>query len=263
MKIRFIGMVVTLIFLWTFTGQAANITPLESLSNLSDKALQLTKAGHYDRAESIMEQFSNQFQQLSGQMVFTMDQVQVISIAQQEAMDALDDSSLSQDERVSSMIKFRLVLDALVSDYQPLWTQMEDTIMEVYNQAVGAAQSKDIQKFHTMYNTFLSQYNLIYPSLKLDVPAEAVLKVDARVQYIDEFRPEVFNDPNGIKELEALAQDLKSLFDQSDEDEADPSLWWVITTTGSIIILTLSYVGFRKYKGDQHKRRRYPKKQND
>ena len=264
MKIRIIGMVVTLLFLWTFSGQAANLTtPLESLSKLSEKALQLTRAGHYNRAEAIMEQFSNQFEQLSSHMVFTMDQVQVISIAEQEAREALNNSELSSDEKVVSMIKFRLVLDALVSDHQPLWTQMEDTILGIYNEAVGAAQAKDIQKFHKMYNSFLSQYNLIYPSVKLDVPAEAVLKVDARVQYIDEYRPEVVNDPNGMKELQALAQDLKSLFEQSEEDEADPSLWWVITTTGSIIILTLSYVGFRKYKADKQKKRRYPNKQND
>ncbi|HWO78477.1 MAG TPA: sporulation protein YpjB [Bacillus sp. (in: firmicutes)] len=263
MRIRIIGVVISLLFCWTFVGQAANLTPLESLSNLSEKALQLTKAGHYNRAESIMEQFSEQFQQVSSQMVFTMDQVQVITIAEQEARNALANSELSKDDKVSSMVKFRLVLDALVSNHQPLWTQMEDSILGIYNEAVGAAHAKDIDKFHMLYNSFLSQYNLIYPSLKLDVPAEAVLKVDARIQYIDEYRPELVNDPNGIKELEALAQDLQQLFEQSEEDEADPSLWWVITTTGSIIILTLSYVGFRKYKGGQEKQRRYSKKQND
>jgi sporulation protein YpjB len=36
-----------------------------------------------------------------------------------------------------------------------------------------------------------------------------------------------------------------------DQDQADPSLWWVIISTGSIIIMTLSYVGWRKYKGDK------------
>jgi len=50
--------------------------------------------------------------------------------------------------------------------------------------------------------------------------------------------------------------DLKNLFENMDEDEADPSLWWVIISTGSIIILTLSYVGWRKYKGDREKPRK-------
>ena len=40
-----------------------------------------------------------------------------------------------------------------------------------------------------------------------------------------------------------------------DEDEADPSLWWVIISTGSIIILTLSYVGWRKYQGEKEIRK--------
>jgi sporulation protein YpjB len=54
-----------------------------------------------------------------------------------------------------------------------------------------------------------------------------------------------------MKELEGLETDLKKLFSDMDEDQTDPSLWWVIISTGSIIIMTLSYVGWRKYKGDK------------
>ncbi|GAA0347729.1 sporulation protein YpjB [Bacillus carboniphilus] len=263
MKIRLICIVLTLLFFGNGIGHAASKTPLESLSNLSEKALQLTKAGHFDRAELLMNQFSNQFSDLSSQFVFSMDQVQVISIAHQDAVKALRNENLTFDDKVSRMVKFRLVMDALVSTHQPLWTQMEDSIMNLYNQAVAAAQEQNWQQFHLLYNSFLTQYDLIYPSIKLDAPTETVLKVDARVQYIDEYRPEVLTDPNGMMELEALAQDLKSLFNQSEEDEADPSLWWVIFTTGSIIIVTLSYVGYRKYKAEKPRRKKYPKKLKD
>lgn len=263
MRIRIIGIIVGLFFIGAMVGHAVNKTPLEGLSNLSEEALQLTKAGHYNRAASMLEQISDAFVDLSNQFVFTMDQVQIISIAHQEAKNALENSELGKSEKLASMIKFRLVMDSLVSTHQPLWAEMEESILSIYNEVVIAAQEKDLQNFHLHYNTFLSQYDLIYPSIKLDAPTETVLKVDARVQYIDEYRPEVLTDPNGLKELEALAQDLKTLFDQSEEDEADPSLWWVILTTGSIIIITLSYVGFRKYKGDQQNKKKYPRKLKD
>ncbi|MEN2454698.1 sporulation protein YpjB, partial [Bacillus sp. JR_15] len=52
-------------------------------------------------------------------------------------------------------------------------------------------------------------------------------------------------------------------FSLVDQDEADPSLLWVILTTGSIILLTLTYVGFRKYRAEKEKKQKrqadYPK----
>ena len=69
-------------------------------------------------------------------------------------------------------------------------------------------------------------------------------------------------DQQAQLELDALQYDLKNIFENMEEDEADPSLWWVIISTGSIIILTLSYVGWKKYKGDKEAKKS-PEKQDD
>ncbi len=45
--------------------------------------------------------------------------------------------------------------------------------------------------------------------------------------------------------------------------EADPSLWWVIISTGGIIVLTLSYVGWRNIKAEKEKQYRYKKEQKN
>jgi sporulation protein YpjB len=91
--------------------------------------------------------------------------------------------------------------------------------------------------------------------MKIDVSAENIQRIDARINFIDEYRSEVVNNVKSQQELEGLEMDLKNLFENMDEDEADPSLWWVIISTGSIIILTLSYVGWRKYQGEKDMRK--------
>ncbi len=58
-----------------------------------------------------------------------------------------------------------------------------------------------------------------------------------------------------MSELTSLETDLEKLFENKKEDEADPSLWWVIISTGSIIVSTLSYVGWRKYKGQDEEKK--------
>ena len=64
---------------------------------------------------------------------------------------------------------------------------------------------------------------------------------------------EIIDGQDATQELFALETELQTIFDGVMEDEADPSLWWVIISTGSIIVLTLSYVGWRKYKGEREK----------
>ena len=87
--------------------------------------------------------------------------------------------------------------------------------------------------------------------MKIDVSVENIQRLDARINFIDEYRAQVVNNMKSQQELDGLETDLKNLFENMDEDEADPSLWWVIISTGSIIILTLSYVGWRKYQGEK------------
>ena len=75
----------------------------------------------------------------------------------------------------------------------------------------------------------------------------------------------MMNQGDGIEAIEALQTDLQALFEENEteEDEADPSLWWVIISTGGIIISTLSYVGWRKYKGEKERREKIRKGQKN
>jgi sporulation protein YpjB len=166
-------------------------------------------------------------------------------------MEAAASPDMKYEERINKLTKFRLVIDAIATSHRPLWTEMEDQIMTVFHQAKEAAVNSDSAGFYSKFNHFLSLYNIIYPSMKVDVNAETIQKIDARIHFIDDYRSQIISDSKSQKELDGLDSDLKNLFENMDDDEADPSLWWVIISTGSIIIATLSYVGWRKYKGDK------------
>lgn len=87
--------------------------------------------------------------------------------------------------------------------------------------------------------------------MKIDVPAETIEQLDARISVIDSNPSQVLDSSKNSKELDGLESDFKKIFDDMDEDQSDPSIWWVIISTGSIIIMTLSYVGYRKYQGEK------------
>ena len=147
------------------------------------------------------------------------------------------------------------MIDAIATSHQPLWTEMKNQIFTAFQEAREAARTGASAHFHSNFNNFMALYNVIYPSMKIDVSAENIQRIDARINFIDEYRSEVVSNVKTQQELEGLEMDLKNLFENMDEDEADPSLWWVIISTGSIIILTLSYVGWRKYQGEKDMRK--------
>lgn len=230
--------------------------PIEKLDNISDEALQMIKFQRYEDGKKLLDYFSEQFTVISSkEHPFTVDQHRIISVSHDEALEAAVSANMEYEERVQRLTKFRLVVDAIATSHQPLWTEMENPIMTAFKDAREAASTGDSAHFHSNFNTFMSLYNVIYPSMKIDVSAESIQKIDARINFIDEYRSEVVNNIKSQQELEGLEMDLKNLFENMDEDEADPSLWWVIISTGSIIILTLSYVGWRKYQGEKNMRK--------
>ncbi|WP_445492215.1 sporulation protein YpjB [Niallia sp. 03133] len=256
MKAKLIVLVMLLMLLAPISlsvyADADQNAPIDELDSLSDEALQLVKSARYEDAKKILEYFSNQFSNVAvKQNPFTMDELRIVTTAHDEAVEATTNASMDMNERVNTVTKFRLAVDALSSGQQPLWTQMEDPVMTAYNEMEAAAQNGNKQVFEEKMEAFLSLYDIIYPSLKLDVATGQFQNLNALVQFISKYRLQVYNSSGQQDELTALHGELEDVFNQVYEDDADPSLWWVIISTGSIIILTLSYVGWRKYLGDK------------
>ncbi|MEH7546161.1 MULTISPECIES: sporulation protein YpjB [Bacillaceae] len=252
MKVKWLYFLTMIMMLTPITVYAEQQSPMEKLDDISDEALQMVKFQRYEDAKKMLDYFSDQFTSIKGtEEPLSMDEVRIVNTSHDEAMEAAVSPNMKYEERLNKLTKFRLVIDALATSHQPLWTEMEDQIMTAFHQAKEAAVMGDAAHFHTNFNTFLSLYNVIYPSMKIDVPVENIQRLDARIDFINEYRSQVVSDAKSQQELEALDTDLKNLFANMEEDEADPSLWWVIISTGSIIIMTLSYVGWRKYQGDK------------
>ncbi|GER66009.1 sporulation protein YpjB [Weizmannia acidilactici] len=241
-----------------FAGKSIAKSPAGSmarLNDLSDEALQLTKNGQYEEAKNVLREFSDEFAKQSlNDKHLTMDELRILTVTHDEAVKALTKASVQPEEKVDACTSFRLVVDALQSKYQPLWTEMEEPVMASFAEVKKAAASGNTETYNEKLNQFLKQFSVIEPSLKVDLPVEELQRLNSKISFIDKYRAEVMNGGSGAKELDALQSNLKQLFSKMKEDEADPSLWWVMISTGSIIILTLSYVGWRKYKGQKEER---------
>jgi sporulation protein YpjB len=264
MKAKILLLFSVLLLIAPLAAYAAPTSPVEELDDLSDEALQMVKLQRYEDANRLLKHFSEEFLSVTGNgRPFSMDELRIITVAYDEATEAVANPDIGHNERINRVTKFRLAIDAIASTHQPLWTEMEGPIMTVFNDVKTAAYEGDNDQFHSNLNSFLSLYNVIHPSMKIDINPERIQEIDAKVSFIDQYRPQVLSEASSQEELEALEADLQTIFDEMTEDEADPSLWWVMISTGSIIILTLSYVGWRKYKGDHEKSKNVQKERKN
>ncbi|MBS4217318.1 sporulation protein YpjB [Bacillus sp. FJAT-49711] len=251
MKLKSIILLVLCLLIFGFSVQAESKSSMTELDKLADETLQLTKFGRYEEAKKVMERFGSLFSEKGVlERHFTMDELRVITAAHHEAEKALTSINLNENERVKKVTAFRLATDAVISKYQPLWSQMERPIMSAFDDVKSAALEGDESLYNSQLNEFLSTYSVIQPSIKIDVSVEKVQKLDSRIAFIDQNRTS-FSEQKWMKELEGLETDLKKLFSEINKDDTDPSIWWVMIMTGGIIISTLSYVSWRKYRGQK------------
>ncbi|CAM3976564.1 sporulation protein YpjB [Lederbergia lenta] len=254
---------VTIFLLWlclftaSYTVAAKQpISTMSELDQIADEALQLTRFGRFAEAKGLIAQFGKLFaEQGVTEKTFTIDELRVLTTSQNEALEAVTSASMNKDDRIKKVTAFRLATDAVISKYQPMWLDMESQILQSFQQVKNAALDGDNVLYNQALNEFLSTYSVIQPSLKIDMSVENVQKLDSKMTYLDKYRSK-FSEQEWANELDTIETDLKQLFEQISQDEIDPSVWWVIIMTSSIIITTLSYVSWKKYRGQKQKKSR-------
>ncbi|QBP92112.1 sporulation protein YpjB [Bacillus mycoides] len=253
MKRTLIGLIAFLIIMFPVRIYAEEWS---ELTGLLDDSLQLVKKKEDKKAIQVLYHFSEQFlsKENENNSKVTSGQIRVVSLAYDKAKQSLAEDS-DRQVKVDNMLALQLAVDAQVSKYQPLWMERERKIMNAFSQVEKAMEKEDDGQFQQTLNTFLNEFNIIYPSLMIALPENEAQRVNAHLSYLDEFRNVMLKTKGGQMQLGIIKGDLQKIFHTVKKDEIAPSLIWFMTITGGLILFTLTYVGWRKYKGEREKRR--------
>ncbi|MGE7633101.1 sporulation protein YpjB [Bacillus paramycoides] len=255
MKRTLIGLIAFLILMFPVRIYAEEWS---ELTGLLDDSLQLVKRNEDEKAIQVLKRFSEQFVLKGNEKSkpINPDQFRVISLAYDKAIQSLSEENVvGKQIKVDNMLALQLAVDAHVSKYQPLWMERERKIMDAFSQVEKAMKKEDDGQFQQTLNTFLNEFNIIYPSLMIALPDNEAQRVNAHLSYLDEFRNVMLKTKGGQMQLGIIKGDLQKIFHTVKKDEIAPSLIWFMTITGGLILLTLTYVGWRKYKGEREKRK--------
>jgi len=180
----FKGLVISAVVVaWFFflfdTGFAKQADELKKLDQLADEALQFTLAERYgDSLKSLQQLESEMNRALSHPYLFSMDEVRMLQLSLSDAKGALEGEAIHGEEAVHAVMKFRFVLDAIGSSYQPLWADMEDRVMGAFHAFQDSARGEPASEkgMEEAFRRFAKLYDVIYPSILLDFPVETVKK---------------------------------------------------------------------------------------
>ncbi|MFJ8527095.1 sporulation protein YpjB [Bacillus sp. NPDC094106] len=254
MKRALIGMIAFLLILFPVRIYAEE---WNELTGLLDDSLQLVKQKEDEKAIQVLQHFSEQFvlkENVQEKKVTPMH-FRVISLAYDKAQQSLGGESLDRQMKIDDVLALQLAVDAEVSKFQPLWMEREERVMGAFAKVEKAMKKEDDERFQQSLNTFLHEFDIIYPSLMIALPENQSQRVNAHLSYLDEFRNMMLKNKSGQTQLGIIKGDLQKIFQTVKKDEVDSSLIWFMTITGGIILFTLTYVGWRKYKGEKAKRK--------
>jgi sporulation protein YpjB len=241
------------IFFVSLVAMAEDTTSEEfkKLDEISNYAWQLSKQNRFEEAIQLLQYFDQEFKNIPiNTKVYSVDELHVLTSSHHKALDALEKETIDPDEKIKAVTQFRLVVDAMTSEHQPLWGTMEEPIMTTFSHLKSDMEEGDLQGFQQEWNEFLSLYGIIYPSLTVDVDDQNIKRVETHISAIEGNMFLELSEHTKFQQLLAMEEALQDIFHHADKNESDPSLLWVILTTGSIILLALTYAGWKKYKAD-------------
>ncbi|GAE25057.1 hypothetical protein JCM9140_1027 [Halalkalibacter wakoensis JCM 9140] len=251
------AMVAVLVFIFP-VSMKADETPSQhtwkELNHISDQILQLVKQENYDEAKQMLDYFSVSFLDIDFQEEgVTMTSLRTVTGSFESAVDAVTAIDMAVDQRVYKVTAFRLAVDALSSEHHPLWLQTEKSVMNALASMKEAYSDGENQAYQHRFNEFLRHYEMIRPALFINLEPQQLQKIDSQVTFLERMRSESVDQDKVISHIELMESEWGNLYQRVKEDAADPSLWWVMFTIGGMITMSLSYVGYRKYKAEKQK----------
>ncbi|ADU30155.1 sporulation protein YpjB [Evansella cellulosilytica] len=224
------------------------------LNHTSDSILRNVKEGNYDDAKELLNRFSDDFLSIrAADENLTMRELQVITSVYDEVNEAVVSVSLPHKDRVEKASKLRLLVDVYDAPHEMLWERTRSSLITPISNMKSAVEAGNNTKFQNDLNAFINSYETVRPAWSISLEDENYEMIEAQIKYLQHLRGNFQNDKEILEHLDRMEAQLNKIYDGTKEDTSDPSLIWVMLTIGGAIVLSLTYTGWKKYKGEKER----------
>lgn len=239
------------VFFYSSTSFAQQEEAYRQWSEQADAIYTLVREEQFAEAREGLTQLARSFSKTNQEL--SPIQLQILSDQMIDMDRELTRLSVDWERMHFSALRLRLAFDALSHRHQPLWHQYQGSIKKSLVDLQGAMRSKNEEQLHASLDRLAQNFELIQPALLMVYEPTAVNQAESQVKKIEESW-----ENRGGEELQEELQQLESALDSffledsavTAEQTGPPSMA-VILWAGGIIAFVLTYVGWRKYRGEQ------------
>ncbi|WP_202079981.1 sporulation protein YpjB [Caldalkalibacillus salinus] len=230
----------------------------QQLNTYIKEAQALAEKKEYGAAKQVLEQLERAFINIDmGQYVNRVEQVDILTNTIIQAKQALTRLEPRTEEINQNLLRLRLTFDAVSHQKQPLWLSFYPMVVQTIEELKDALAQDNRDTFYQKVNTLATQFEIVRPALVISHDVGVVEQLDSEVTFLTSDRSERWqNKDHTLSFLEGMMSHVKEAFFQNKEGGLE-SLVLVLLLIGSVICSVLSYVAWRKYKGEMEEKKTF------
>ncbi|WP_053219413.1 sporulation protein YpjB [Virgibacillus senegalensis] len=198
----------------------------------------------YTEAENLLNQHSREFVEYAAGRTENMDMVEDVL---ERNLQTVATPSEEKSQKYSHAMSLLLVYDALRKGDEPLWLTWKKEIqkeLDILANRENPPAKEDI-------NRLAIRWNIVEPALKLVGEEEAYFETSAAIHYLLASA----DSPSWKEQLITASGKLQQIEIGEEETlKKNLTLIFMVAAVGGFIIITLSYVAWKKYKGERESR---------
>ncbi len=202
-----------------------------------NNVLEYINNNNLEAADYLLNNTFSQFQKSN----LPVGEAEILEPVFLQAMEAIE----NEKDMKQNILRLQLALDAKNSTYQPMWVNRENEIVQTFAQMEEALQKNDMTKFEQSFAMFQEQYQIISPSLSLDLRKQEFSQLQANILYVEEHMDDETVSLNS--RIQQLRKELISIFAKYSGETNYSSIFWMSAIVGSVIAISLLYAGIKKY----------------
>lgn len=157
----------------------------------------------------------------------------------------VNDTTIDRQDKLDGAMALVIALDAIENKQQPIWKKTKESLHTNIESVLEEGIIADNKR-----NEIIAQWEILRPTLAFMLEEDSYKQLVTAYNQLYDGNNETNIEPFQVVFRQANLMDITFPAEQG----SFLSFYWIILIVGGSIILTLSYVAWRKYKGQKKKK---------
>ncbi|UFJ42755.1 sporulation protein YpjB [Brevibacillus humidisoli] len=226
---------------------------LHQLDQLAEDFFQATKQGDIERSRQHIAKIAELFPNLTLPVTIRIESLNAVTQSILAAKQTFVSPRVSEERLLWHATQVRIAIDALHHEHQPIWKNYYPSFTNQLQNLMQAVVERDLTEFRAQFDEQYYLYLAIRPAMSIQVDEQEMSAIDAAYELIIREMRNESPDWQVIRDsLRELSVVMQSVF-VGEERSAAGGPWMpgspltIIMTIAIVVMLPLTYVGWRKY----------------